>query len=107
MDSLDIFPKNETQMSIKVESFFSLATEIKDMFHNVVLKAMESLYFQYESLKAERSHGLNTHSVSANQQRLSELKLRASLLVTFTGLLHLNCSTDTKARFARMEAFMI
>jgi len=108
IDGLVLFPATESEIAHKVESFNSLNTGIQQQFHHVITNAMECLYQQHESLKANLGSEVMSPSVTAIQQRLNEVRTRGRLLVTFAGLVpFMNFSDEAKARIARMEAFMI
>lgn len=108
MDKLDLFPKTKSEIPHKVESFVALDAEVQQQFHHVITNTMESLYQQHKTLKANIGGDLISASVTAIRQRLDEVRVKGSLLVTFAGLIPLlNLSDEAKAKIARMEAFMI
>jgi len=103
VERLNLLPETGMAMSAKVQQFHSLDAVLKNNFSVVLLGSMESLYQQHMRLKSTR-HGLASDSV---QQRLEELRTRARLLVTFTGLLQFEKTGDTSTRIARLEASMM
>jgi len=68
---------------------------------------MECLYHQHSNLKSSLGRGQSASAAGATEQRLMELRGRGRLLVTFVGLIQMRSSTDTNARIARMEAYMM
>eukprot|EP00559_Dactyliosolen_fragilissimus_P005980 CAMPEP_0184865208 /NCGR_PEP_ID=MMETSP0580-20130426/17315_1 /TAXON_ID=1118495 /ORGANISM="Dactyliosolen fragilissimus" /LENGTH=988 /DNA_ID=CAMNT_0027364305 /DNA_START=27 /DNA_END=2993 /DNA_ORIENTATION=+ len=102
IDQLDLFPKTDAELSIKVESFQRLNINIKEVFPNVIINSIQSLYEQYFSLKGEI--GANSSTI---RQRLNELKTSVRLIVTYSGLIDLNLSADAKSRISQMEAYMV
>lgn len=105
LDKLDFFPRNESAMALKVSSFYELDGAIRDIFHGVILIGMEALYHEFMKLKSSFA-GDSPAGLTA-QQRLSEIRYRVKLLVTFTGLIQFRDSSKTKMRINRMEVLML
>jgi hypothetical protein len=105
LDKLEFFPRNESEMALKVSSFYALDGEIKDIFHGVILIGMEALYNEF--LKLKSSSPGDSPAGSTTQQRLSEIRLRVKLLVTFSGLIQFRESNQTKMRINRMEVCIL
>jgi len=70
---------------------------------------MQSLYEQHAQLKSSLGvirQGPNA-GVGAIEQRLYEVRNRGRVLVTFAGLIPMNCGVEFKAKIGRMEAYMV
>ena len=78
---------------------------LKDIFQEVSLLGMEALYPEF--LKLKSSFPGDSPAGSTTQQRLSEIRLRVKLLVTFSGLIQFRESNQTKMRINRMEVSIL
>lgn len=107
LDRLGLLPTAESDISPKVKQFHSLDTVLQESFSTVLLGAMKALSQLHARLKSSMHSLASQTSVSAVQQRLKEIRARARLLVTFSGLLQLGDAGDTNAQVARMEAHMM
>jgi len=70
---------------------------------------MQSLYEQHSQLKSDQGkirQGPNS-GAGGFEQRLYEVRNRARVLATFSGLIPLSCGVDFKASIGRMEAYMV
>ena len=108
MDNLELLPKNDSEMTVKVDAFRSLDTCVRQVFHHVVLAIMEALCHLYRSLKLGGA-GLSIDQQNATDQSLNELRTRARLLVTFSRLINLPNSgdSDTYVRLSQLEKNMM
>ena len=118
LDMLNLLPRAEGELPIRVESFHSsLDNVVKTHFPQIMLTGMECLFHQHNAVKqsimgagAGGTQGgamLQGAAVAAMEQRLVEIRNRARLLVTYTGLLHHKMPGDANAQIARMEAYMM
>mmetsp|Transcript_7787 Transcript_7787/g.13559 ORF Transcript_7787/g.13559 Transcript_7787/m.13559 type:complete len:199 (+) Transcript_7787:1399-1995(+) len=116
MDNLQLFPKTESEMTVKVEAFRALDNCVRRVFHHVVLAAMEALCHLFRTLK--QSGGTaggggggvsNTNQLNTMDQSLNEFRTRARLLVTFARLLNLPSlgDSDTYVRISQLEKNMM
>jgi len=105
LDKLEFFPRHESEMALKVSSFYSLDGEIIDIFHGVILIGMEALYQLFMKLRS--SFVSDSPAGSAILLHLSEIRHRVKLLVTFTGLIQFRNSNLTKMRISQMEVCII
>ncbi|KAL3771253.1 hypothetical protein ACHAW5_006662 [Stephanodiscus triporus] len=108
MDDLQLIPKTESEMTVKVEAFRALDNCVRQVFHHVVLAAMEALCHLFQTLKLS-SAGVSTDRLNAVDQSLNELRTRARLLVTFARLLNLPSlgDYDTHSRISQLERNMM
>lgn len=108
MDDLQLIPKTESEMTVKVEAFRALDNCVRQVFHHVVLAAMEALCHLFQTLK-QSSAGVSTNQLNAVDQSLNQLRTRARLLVTFARLLNLPSlgDNDTHARISQLERNMM
>lgn len=108
MNNLSLLPKNDSEMTVKVEAFFQLDNCVKQIFHHVVLAAMEALCHLFRSLKQEGA-SISVQQQHTIDQRLDELRTHARLLVTFSRLLNLPGlgDGDTYVRIAQLEKNMM
>ena len=102
MDNLQLFPKTESEMTVKVEAFRALDNCVRRVFHHVVLAAMEALCHLFRTLKQSGGatggdsggvYSMNQHNTM--DQGLNEFRTRARLLVTFARLLNLPSLGDS------------
>ena len=129
LDMLNLLPRTEEELPVMVENFHSsLDNVVKVHFPQIVLAGMECLFHQHSSVKqgvltagagspgqgkldggggARRGGVLQAEAAAALEQRLVEIRNRARLLVTYTGLLHHKMPGDANAQIARMEAYMM
>ena len=109
VDTLGILPTSDGDISSKVDSFNNLSTSIQHVFHHIILQSMQALYEQHIELKSSLGmiHQEPNSGVGAIEQRLLEVRNRARLLATFSGLIPLHCGVDFKAEIGRMEAYMV
>ena len=108
LDDLQLIPKSESEMTVKVEAFRALDNCVRQVFHHVVLAAMEALCHLFQTLK----HSGVAASVDQNNtinRSLNELRTRARLLVTFARLLNLPSlgDSDTYVRISQLEKNMM
>lgn len=108
IDDLQMIPKTESEITLKVEAFRALDTCVKQVFHHVVLAAMEALCHIFQTLKLSGA-GASTNQLNAIDQSLNDLRTRARLLVTFARLLNLPSlgDNDTHVRISQLERNMI
>lgn len=104
VDCLHIFPKNDKEITIKVNEFSSLDSCVRREFHHVVIASMESLCHLYRASK-QSSAGASTFQHSTIDQQLTELRTRVRLLVTYARLVNLPRSGDVDAysKLAQLE----
>ncbi len=109
IENLGLFPVNEREIPVKVESYSSLSSSIQQVFHHIVSSAMQSLYEQHTQLKTSLGviHPGPNSGVAAIEQRLYEVRNRARVLVTFAGLIPMTCGVELRSKIGRMEAFMV
>ena len=118
LDMLNLLPRAESELPTRVSGFHgNLDNVVKTHFPQIVLTGMECLFHQHTSVKqsilgsgaAGTSGGsiLQTAAVASMERRLVEIRERARLLVTYTGLLHHKMPGDANAQIARMEAYMM
>ena len=108
MDDLQLIPKTESEMTVKVEAFRALDNCVRQVFHHVILAAMEALCHLFQTLKL-RSAGASADQLNAADQSLNDLRTRARLLVTFARLLNLPGlgDNDTYVRISQLERNMM
>lgn len=108
MDDLQLIPRTESEMTVRVEAFRALDNCVRQVFHHVVLAAMEALCHIYNVLKQGRaSVSIDQHNTT--DQSLNEIRTRARLLVTFARLLNLPSmgDADTYVRISQLEKNMM
>ena len=95
-------------MTVKVEAFRALDNCVRQVFHHVILAAMEALCHLFQTLKL-RSAGASADQLNAADQSLNDLRTRARLLVTFARLLNLPGlgDNDTYVRISQLERNMM
>ena len=108
MDNLNLLPKADSDMTVKVESYSQLDNCVKQIFHHVVLGTMEALCHLFRSLRQDGA-GASIQQQNAIDQRQDELRTHARLLVTFSRLLNLPSlgDGDTYVRIAQLEKNMM
>jgi len=109
VDNLHLIPTSERDISSKVEYFSSLSTPVQQVFHHILSRAMQSLFEQHSQLKSDQGsirQGPNS-GAGGFEQRLYEVRIRARVLATYSGLIPLSCGVDFKASIGRMEAYMV
>jgi hypothetical protein len=108
IDDLQMIPKTESEITLKVEAFRALDNCVKQVFHHVVLAAMEALCHIFQMLK-QSGAGAATNQLNAVDQSLNKLRTRARLLVTFARLLNLPSlgENDTHVRISQLERNMM
>jgi len=108
VDELQLIPKVESEMTIKVEAFRALDNCVRQVFHHVVLAAMEALCHLFRTLK-QSGAGVSIDQRNTIDQSLNELRTRARLLVTFSRLLNLPSlgDSDTYVRISQLEKNMM
>ncbi len=108
MDDLQLIPRTESQMTVRVEAFRSLDNCVRQVFHHVVLATMEALCHIYNVLKEGRA-GVSIDQHNTTDQSLDEIRTRARLLVTFARLLSLPSlsDADTYVRISQLEKNMM
>lgn len=108
VDELQLIPKVESEMTIKVEAFRALDNCVRQVFHHVVLAAMEALCHLFRTLK-QSGAGASIDQRNTIDQSLNELRTRARLLVTFSRLLNLPSlgDSDTYVRISQLEKNMM
>ena len=108
MDDLQLIPKTESEMTVKVEAFRALDNCVRQVFHHVVLAAMEALCHLFQTSK-QRNAGASADQLNAADQSLNDLRTRARLLVTFARLLYLPGlgDNDTYVRISQLERNMM
>lgn len=115
MDNLQLFPRAESEMTVRMEAFRALDNCVTRVFHHVVLAAMEASCHLFMAVKQSGAvAGGSSEMVNHNQhdtvdQRLDELRTRARLLVTFARLLNLPSlgDADTYVRISQLEKNMM
>jgi nuclear pore complex protein Nup93 len=105
LNNLELFPRSASEMALKVSSYYELDGEVRDIFHSVILIAMDCLYQEYLTIKT--SFAGESPVASTAQLRSSEIRSRAKLLVTFSCLIQYRDSNQTKLRINQMEACMV
>lgn len=106
IDNIDLIPKDEKDVSTKVESFHSLSSPIQLTFDQIISYSMQALSKQHYKLK---------HTLLANRQgrnsgierEMYNLRNRARVLVTFAALIPVTCDEDVKSKILHLEAQMI
>jgi hypothetical protein len=108
MDDLQLIPKTESDMTVKVQAFHALDNCVRQVFHHVVLATMEALCHIFQKLK-QNGAGVATDQQNAVNLSLNDLRARARLLVTFARLLNLPSLGDsnTHVRISQLEKNMI
>jgi hypothetical protein len=108
MDDLQLIPKTESEMTMKMEAFRALDNCVRQVFHHVVLAAMEALCHLFQTLK-QSGAGASADQLNAVDQSLNDLRTRARLLVTFARLLNLPGlgDNDTYVRISQLERNMM
>lgn len=108
MDDLQLMPRTESEMTVRVEAFRALDNCVRQVFHRVVLAAMEALCHIYNVLKQGRV-GVSDDQHNTTDQSLNEIRTRARLLVTFARLLNLPSlgDADTYIRISQLEKNMM
>jgi len=108
VDYLELYPRVDSEMTIKVNAYNSLESCVRREFHHVVVASMEALCHLYRALK-QSGAGPSVLQHSAIDQQLIELRTRARLLVTFSRLINLPVSgeIDTYAKLAQLEKNML
>jgi len=108
MDNLQLLPKNDSEMTVKVEAFQELDSCIRQVFHHVILASMEALCHIYKSLKQAGS-SVSFDQRNAVEHNLLGLQTRARLLVIFSRLINLPNSgnADTFVRLSQLEKNMM
>jgi len=117
MDNLQLLPKTESEMTVKLEAFRALDNCVRRVFHHVVLSAMEALCHLFRTTKQSGGGAVaggvvsnnNVNQQNAIDQRLDEFRTRARLLVTFARLLNLPSlgDGDTYVRISQLEKNMM
>ena len=108
INDIALFPKSDSEMSLKMSQFNSLDSYLRREFHHIVLASMEVLSHLYRTAK-QNVAGTSTVQHAAIDQRLNELLHQARLLVTFAGVINLSVSGDvnTYAKLAKLEQSMM
>lgn len=108
VDYLELYPRVDSEMTIKVNAYNSLESCVRREFHHVVVASMEALCHLYRALK-QSGAGPSVFQQSTIDQQLIELRTRARLLVTFSRLINLPVSgeIDTYAKLAQLEKNMM
>lgn len=108
MNDLQLIPKTESEMTLKVEAFRALDNCVRQVFHTVVLASMEALCHIFRSMK-QSGASASFDQRNTIDQRLNELRMRARLLVTFARLLNLPSlgDSDTYVRMSQLEKNMM
>eukprot|EP00804_Cyclotella_cryptica_P002529 CCRYP_018878-RA/>CCRYP_018878-RA protein AED:0.03 eAED:0.03 QI:241/1/1/1/1/1/4/91/1031 len=108
VDYLELYPRVDSEMTIKVNAYNSLESCVRREFHHVVVASMEALCHLYRALKQSHA-GPSVFQHSTSDQQLIELRTRARLLVTFSRLINLPLSgeIDTYAKLAQLEKNMM
>ena len=108
MDDLDLFPRNDSDMTVKMNQFNSFDSYVRREFHHVVVASMEALCHLYRAAKQSVATASAVQHGAIDQQ-IHELQRRARLLVTFAGVINLPMSgeVDTYAKLAQLENNML
>ncbi|KAL7504917.1 hypothetical protein ACHAXN_002442 [Cyclotella atomus] len=108
MDNLALIPKNDTEMTTKMNQFNAFDSYVRREFHHVVVASMEALCHLYRAAK-QSATGAPSFQQSTIDQQLNELLERARLLVTFAGVINISMSgeLDTYAKLAQLEKNMM
>ena len=108
LDDLQLIPKSESEMTVKVEAFRVLDNCVRQVFHHIVLVTMEALCHLFQTLK-QSGAGVSVDQHNTINQSLNELRTRARLLVTFARLLNLPSlgDSDTYIRISQLEKNMM
>ena len=116
INNLQLFPRTESDMTVKVEAFRALDNCVRRVFHHFVLAAMEALCHFFRML--EQSGGAtggggggvsNMNQHNTMDQSLNKFCTRARLLVIFARLLNLPSlgDSDTYVRISQLEKNMM
>ncbi len=108
MDNLQLLPRNDSDLTVKVEAFQALDNCVRQVFHHIILASMESLCHIYKSLKQAGS-SMSVDQRNAVEHNLTGLQTRARLLITFSRLINLpnSGSADTFVRLSQLEKNMM
>lgn len=108
MDDLQLMPRTESEMTEKLQAFHALDNCVRQVFHHVVIAAMEALCHIYQTLK-QSGAGVSSDQQNAVNQSLNDIRTRARLLVIFARLLNLPNlgDSDTHVRISQLEKNMI
>ena len=108
LDDLQLIPKSESEMTVKVEAFRVLDNCVRQVFHHIVLVTMEALCHLFQTLK-QSGAGVSVDQHNTINQSLNELRTRARMLVTFARLLNLPSlgDSDTYVRISQLEKNMM
>lgn len=87
IDDLQLMPRTESEMTEKVEAYRALDNCVRQVFHHVIVAAMEALYQIYIVLKQGRA-GVHSDQQNTAAQSLNEIQTRVRILVTFARLLN-------------------
>lgn len=106
IDYLDLFPKNDTDMSLKMNQFNSLDSYLRREFWHVIIASMEALCHLYRAAKQSIA-GASAFEHDAIDQQIKEYQRRARMLVTFAGVIDLSASGEVYAKLAQLEKNMM
>jgi hypothetical protein len=112
MDRLDILPNSQGDISNYVGSYYRLDFSVKQNIPAIILASMESLCSVFTTFKSQlnRNGGGASPESSTLMQKISELRQRSRVLVTFAGLINssgVGQMNETNARLAKLEACMM
>lgn len=104
IDDLDLFPRSDSDLTLKMNQFNTFDSYVRREFHHVVVASMEVLCHLHRAATRDVS-GVPLFQQSAIEQQISEIVQRARLLVTFAGVIDLPMSgdVDTYAKLAQLE----
>jgi nuclear pore complex protein Nup93 len=109
LEGLKLLPSGENQVMPCAEGFNQLPEEVRNNFHDILLKAMDCMYHLHMDVK--RRWGAAASAAKGSQEatelQLMELRQRANALVTFASVLKGALPSDTSSRLARMEVVMM
>ncbi len=108
MDDLQLIPRNDADMTVRVEAFRALDNCVRQVFHHVILAAMEALCRIFQALKQGRA-SVSIDQQNTTDQSLNEIRSRARLLVTFARLVNLPSlgDGDINVRISQLEKNMM
>lgn len=89
-----------------VEIFNSLNEAIKSKISEILLATMDILTKLYNNLKSAPQLPISSFKDLKRDEKISELKLKARVLVVFSGMIKFKMPGETNARLIKMEVFM-
>uniref|UniRef100_A0A3B3QGC9 Nuclear pore complex protein Nup93 n=1 Tax=Paramormyrops kingsleyae TaxID=1676925 RepID=A0A3B3QGC9_9TELE len=105
MERLKLLPLSQDSVEERVAAFRNFSDEVRHNLSEVLLATMNILFTQYKRLKgaAAGTPGRPQRSV---EDRDSQLRSQARVLITFAGMIPYRMAGDTNARLVQMEVLM-